>query len=82
MPIGVRFRSYAISCVASGCGCLVVDEPNRAYWCQYLEDWVAVKQRFELAMDQAEEDAVSRGLDVCGLYRIRDHLDGRHEPEP
>ena len=37
-----------------------------------------MKQRFELAMDQAEEDAVSRGLDVCGLYRIRDHLDGRH----
>ncbi len=53
--------------------------PNRAYWCQYLEDWVAVKQRFELAMDEAEETAVSRGLEVCGLYRIRDHLDGRHE---
>ena len=31
---------------------------------------------------EAEETAVSRGLEVCGLYRIRDHLDGRHDPEP
>jgi len=52
--------------------------PNRSYWCQYLSDWVAIKQRWELAVDQEEADAIKRGLGVCDRYKSRDHLDGRH----
>ncbi len=52
--------------------------PNRSYWCQYLGDWIAVKQRWDLAMDQAEADAIQSGLRVCKKYKSGDHLDGRH----
>jgi len=52
--------------------------PNRSYWCRYLADWIAIKQRWELSIDQAEADAISRGVHVCDLYKSGDHLDGRH----
>ncbi len=52
--------------------------PNRAYWCSYLGDWIAVKMRWELAIDQAEADAIKKGLSVCDKYQSGDHLDGRH----
>lgn len=52
--------------------------PNRAYWCTYLADWVDVKRRWKLTMDQAEAEAIDRGLKVCAKYRSGDHLDGRH----
>lgn len=52
--------------------------PNRAYWCTYLADWVEIKRRWDLTMDQAEADAIRKGLNVCDRYRSGDHLDGRH----
>ena len=52
--------------------------PNRSYWCQYLADWIEIKQNFELSIDQDEADALELGLAVCQLYRIRDALAGRH----
>ena len=52
--------------------------PNRTYWCDYLEDWIAIKRKWDLSMDQAEVDAVRSGLRVCGKYRAGDRLDGRH----
>ena len=52
--------------------------PNRAHWCTYLAEWVEIKRRWYLAMDQAEANAIRKGLAVCGRYRSGDHLDGRH----
>ena len=52
--------------------------PNRAYWCIYLNDWIAVKREWGLSMDQAEADTIRKGLRVCGKYEKRDHIDGRH----
>lgn len=52
--------------------------PNRASWCRYLRDWIAVKQRWELTIDTAERDTLETGLQVCEIYRIRDHILGRH----
>lgn len=52
--------------------------PNRAYWCRYLNDWVAIKRRWGLSMDAEEADAIREGLRVCGRYVRRDALLGRH----
>ena len=52
--------------------------PNRSYWCKYLEDWVSVKRKWELAMDADEAAAVQEGIRVCGRYKSGDRLQGRH----
>lgn len=52
--------------------------PNRTYWCQYLDDWVAIKQRWSLTVDQAEVDALKVGFRVCAKYKAGDKLEGRH----
>ena len=52
--------------------------PNRAYWCTYLDDWVAIKRTWGLSMDADEADAIREGLRVCGRYVRRDALLGRH----
>lgn len=52
--------------------------PNRTYWCQYLDEWLAVKRKWGLTMDQKEADAIRTGLRVCDKYRIGDSLIGRH----
>lgn len=51
--------------------------PNRAYWCEYLTNWVAVKALYGLSVDTAERDALMRGFDVCFRYLVGDSLDGR-----
>ena len=48
--------------------------PNRAYWCQYLTDGVLIKAEWELAVDQAEADAITLGFEVCGDFEIGDRL--------
>lgn len=40
--------------------------PNRAAWCAYAADWVTVKARWQLTMDQAEATAVRNMLAGCG----------------
>ena len=52
--------------------------PNRAYWCEYLESWVAVKQKYELSIDPEEASALREGFRVCGRYKSGDKLEGRH----
>ena len=52
--------------------------PNRAYWCTYLGNWVAIKRTRGLSMDADEADAIREGLRVCGRYVRRDALLGRH----
>ena len=52
--------------------------PNRAYWCRYLDDWVAIKRAWGLSMDADEADAIREGLRVCARYTRRDALLGRH----
>lgn len=34
--------------------------PNRADWCRYISDWVAVKSRWGLTMDESEHGRISR----------------------
>lgn len=36
------------------------------YYCHYVNDWVAVKWRWNLAIDQAEKDAIRAKLTECG----------------
>ena len=52
--------------------------PNRTYWCVYLTDWVEIKRRWGLTMDQAEVDAIKTGFNVCKKYKSGDHLSGKH----
>lgn len=52
--------------------------PNRSYWCQYLNDWIDVKRRWGLSMDQEEADTVRKGLKICDRYRIGDKFNGKH----
>lgn len=40
-------------------------QPDRAYWCQYAHDWVAVKHHWELSVTEAEQAALSDMLDTC-----------------
>lgn len=39
--------------------------PDAGYSCRYLGDWVRVKHRWRLAVDQLEHDAIERGLASC-----------------
>ncbi|GHI91757.1 HNH endonuclease family protein [Streptomyces olivaceus] len=39
--------------------------PYEAYRCQYVTDWVAVKTRWALAVDESEEAALSEALSRC-----------------
>ena len=55
--------------------------PNRAYWCTYLNDWIAIKREWKLSVDPDEAASIRKGLRVCGRYAKGDHLDGRHDPE-
>ena len=52
--------------------------PNRSYWCQYLTNWVEVKKKWDLTVDQAEVDALKKGFQVCDKYKNGDKLGGRH----
>lgn len=52
--------------------------PNRTYWCTYLEDWIAIKEQWEVSMDQAEAGAIMTGLKVCDNYNAGDSPSGRH----
>jgi hypothetical protein len=38
---------------------------NRQYRCTYVRDWVAVKERWNLSMDQAEQRAVQLVQTTC-----------------
>ena len=53
--------------------------PNRAYWCTYLNDWIAIKREWKLSVDPDEAASIRKGLRVCERYAKRDHLDGRHD---
>ena len=44
--------------------------PLASYRCTYLSNWVAVKVRWSLRMDQAEYDAVKAGLAGCGSATV------------
>ncbi|MFD6567182.1 HNH endonuclease family protein [Micromonospora profundi] len=38
---------------------------NRSYWCQYAEDWVAVKHYWRLTVTSAEKSALADMLEGC-----------------
>ena len=40
--------------------------PNEGYWCQYAEDWVRVKVKWELTVTPAEFEALREMLGKCG----------------
>lgn len=45
--------------------------PLRSYWCTYLGDWVAIKVRWRLSMDQSEFGRIRNLLrDECPGWRI------------
>lgn len=52
--------------------------PNRSYWCDYLEDWIAIKQEYDLTVDQEEVDALTEGFQHCEKYVKRDAIGGLH----
>lgn len=52
--------------------------PNRSYWCEYLTNWVDVKKKWDLTVDQAEVNALKEGFRVCKKYMNGDKLEGRH----
>jgi hypothetical protein len=40
---------------------------NTSFRCQYLIDWVTVKETWDLTVEQAEYDALASGLAPCGV---------------
>jgi hypothetical protein len=48
--------------------------PNRAYWCEYLTNWVLVKINYSLSIDQDEHSALVKGFAVCESYSISDSI--------
>jgi hypothetical protein len=38
---------------------------NKAYACEYLTNWVSIKVRWSLSVDQKEKDAIIAGLKPC-----------------
>lgn len=52
--------------------------PNRTFWCEYLSEWIAVKIKWGLSIDQDEHDAIKKGQKVCSKYKSGDKLEGRH----
>ena len=50
--------------------------PNRSYWCSYLNEWIAVKRKWKLSMDEKEAAAIREGLNVCARYVKRDAIGG------
>ena len=45
--------------------------PLRTFWCTYLGDWVAIKARWQLSMDQSEWGRIKNLLtDECPGWRI------------
>jgi len=43
--------------------------PSEEYRCQYVRDWVKIKTRWQLSMNEAEADAVNRALVACAAGR-------------
>lgn len=39
--------------------------PNRAAWCDYARDWIAVKHYWRLTVTTAEKSALTRMLETC-----------------
>jgi hypothetical protein len=39
--------------------------PNRDYWCTYAEDWITVKQHWQLSVTSAEKSALTDMLATC-----------------
>ena len=39
--------------------------PDPLYRCRYVADWIAVKARWQLSMDESERAAVKNILDAC-----------------
>jgi hypothetical protein len=39
--------------------------PNQEYWCQYAQEWIAVKSHWELTVTQAEKGALTEMLGTC-----------------
>ena len=39
--------------------------PDRTYWCAYLDDWIAIKRRWALSMDEVEAKAIDTDLRAC-----------------
>ena len=63
--------------------------PLRSAWCQYAQDWIAVKLQWSLSADPAEVDALREMLDTCpaNYQRPSEHPERRPtvvhvEPEP
>ena len=48
--------------------------PRSAFRCRYLAEWVAVKTRWNLAVDRAERDALRSMLGRCATTTIRIRL--------
>ena len=54
--------------------------PNHSYWCQYVSDWIAIKYRWGLTVDQMEKRDLIRKVKSCGkrANAIRPALAVRH----
>jgi len=39
--------------------------PNREFWCEYAQDWIAVKHYWKLTVTSAEKDALADMLETC-----------------
>ena len=39
--------------------------PNSLYVCEYVEQWITVKQQWELSIDEAEARAIAHALSSC-----------------
>jgi len=55
---------------------------NTAYRCDYIGTWVAIKHRWELAIDTREQAAIQRVLRGCGELRTSPTVEARPTTAP
>lgn len=39
--------------------------PNEAYWCKYAKQWVRIKAKYDLSVNEQEKQELTRMLDTC-----------------
>ena len=61
---------------------------DESYWCQYATDWTEIKAKWDLAMTEAEAEAVMEMLDTCEnppvvmeVWEAMEATTGVHRPE-
>lgn len=43
---------------------------NKSYWCEYLDNWISIKVRWNLSVDKKEKDFIINNIKSCKKVKI------------